>query len=355
MNDLLRKIDGKKVYLYGAGNLGKRLCCFLKHHDIKIECFLDKKKSLSLIEGLKVEDPFTGEINKKDALVIVSIFNRDVNFLDIKKQLSAVGFDDIISFIEFYPCCFHKFGDWYWLSGDKDYLSDDQKNDSIYNSLCDSLSQEIFSSIIKTRKTNSYECLPNPYPIEEQYFFKDIPLNRYNEFIDCGAYDGDTLDALVNKEIPIDKIYAFEPDLCNFNKLANKIRSYGRQAVLFPCGVHSSTELLRFNSGAGEGSMISDEGDEIIQCVALDDVLIDVISGPTLLKMDIEGAELNALKGAEHLIRNHNVDLAVCLYHKPHDIIEIPQLISTFGKYNFYIRLYGHYGMELVLYAIKQS
>jgi hypothetical protein len=74
-----------------------------------------------------------------------------------------------------------------------------------------------------------------------------------------------------------------------------------------------------------------------------------------MLKMDIEGAELEALKGAGSLIRKSDVDLAICLYHKPHDILEIPMLISAFGSYSSYLRLYGHYGMELVMYAIKNS
>ena len=355
MNDLSERIGDKKVYLYGAGNLGKRLSHFLKHQGIKIECFLDREKSSSLIEGLKVENPFTGKIDHKNALVIASIFNRDISFLDIKNKLLAIGFDNIISFVEFHPYCSHEFGNWYWLSNDKDYLFDERKIEVVYNSLSDTLSREIFSAIIRTRKTDIYEYLPIPYPIEEQYFSEDVPLNKFKDFIDCGAYDGDTLDVLINRKIPINKYYAFEPDLHNFKKMTNKARKYGSQTILFPCGVHSNTEFFRFNSGAGEGSMISDEGNEVIQCVALDDVLVNVISEPVLLKMDIEGAELDALKGAERLIKTCDIDLAICLYHKPQDILEIPQLISSFGNYKFYVRLYGHYGMELVLYAIKQK
>jgi hypothetical protein len=74
-----------------------------------------------------------------------------------------------------------------------------------------------------------------------------------------------------------------------------------------------------------------------------------------MLKMDIEGAELEALKGAKSLITQADMDLAICLYHKPRDIFEIPRLISTFGSYSYYLRLYGHYGMDLVMYAIKNS
>ena len=69
--------------------------------------------------------------------------------------------------------------------------------------------------------------------------------------------------------------------------------------------------------------------------------------------MDIEGAESEALKGAENLIKQSDMDLAICLYHKPRDIFEIPKLISAFGSYSYYLRLYGCHGMDLVMYAIK--
>ena len=354
MNALLNKLGNRRIFLYGAGNLGKRLYRFLKNYPVKIECFLDKNTESRIFEDINILNPFENEFDKKNAIVIVSIFNRDVNFLALKKELLQVGFDDIISFIEFYPYCSKEFGEWYWLSQDKEYLHDTGMINSVYNLLNDSLSREIFSSIIEARKLNSYNCLPIPDSFESQYFSKDIPLNNFKEFIDCGAYDGDTIDILINRKISTDKIYAFEPDLHNFKKLADKIKYYNQHAVLFPCGVYSSTELLQFNSGAGEGSMIAEGGDEIIQCVSLDDALINVISSPTLLKMDIEGAELEALKGAKNLIENCDIDLAICLYHKPQDIIQIPKYLESFDKYDFYIRLYGYYGMELVLYAIKR-
>jgi FkbM family methyltransferase len=239
------------------------------------------------------------------------------------------------------------------MSDNTEYLREEQ---TIYDLLSDDVSRRIFNAIAAVRRTGAYESLPAKYPIEEQYFSKDIPLRKYSEFIDCGAYDGDTLDAMDSMNIAVNKIYAFEPDLQNFAKLADKVKKRNTPTALFPCGVYSSTQLLRFDAGSGESSKISetDTAATTIQAVALDDVLINTLSGRVMLKMDIEGAELDALKGAENMIRKNDIDLAICVYHKPQDIIEIPKLINTFGKYDFYLRLYGYYGMELVLYAIKQ-
>lgn len=69
--------------------------------------------------------------------------------------------------------------------------------------------------------------------------------------------------------------------------------------------------------------------------------------------MDIEGAELQALKGAENIIRRYRPKLAICIYHKPEDLYEIPQFIkSCHSDYKFYIRHYTDIFSELVLYAI---
>jgi len=69
--------------------------------------------------------------------------------------------------------------------------------------------------------------------------------------------------------------------------------------------------------------------------------------------MDIEGSELNALKGAEAVIRKYHPVLAVCVYHKKEDLLEIPQYIkSLYPGYKLYLRTYSKYCQELVLYAV---
>ncbi|MDR1091351.1 MAG: hypothetical protein LBL79_09770, partial [Prevotella sp.] len=286
MKILAERVNDRKVFLYGAGNIGKQLCEFLESQGIKVVCFLDKKENSSSIGALRVVNPFVEAIEKTDSIVIVSIFNRDVDYLSVKEQLLDIGFNEVISFIEFYPYISKTFGDWYWLSSNKDYLQDEEALRSVNDLWSDDLSREIFSAIIAARKLDKYELLPQKYPIEDQYLSSDIPLKNYSKFIDCGAFDGDTLDAMENKGIRYEKIYAFEPDLQNFSKLAAKVKKYHQQAILFPCGVASSTQLLRFDSGVGEGSAISESGNSVVQCIALDDVLININGGGgTLLKM----------------------------------------------------------------------
>ena len=71
------------------------------------------------------------------------------------------------------------------------------------------------------------------------------------------------------------------------------------------------------------------------------------------IKMDIEGAELYALKGARNTIETYHPILAICVYHRREDLITIPEYIRTlYEGYKFYIRAYSLYSTELVLYAV---
>ncbi len=107
---------------------------------------------------------------------------------------------------------------------------------------------------------------------------------------------------------------------------------------------------MRFVSGGGLGSRISKDGDTLVQCVALDDVL--PASKPTFICMDVEGAEPEVLKGAEGLLRANRPDLGVCVYHAPHHVWEIPLYLHSLGLgYRFYLRNYTTFTSETVLYA----
>jgi hypothetical protein len=72
--------------------------------------------------------------------------------------------------------------------------------------------------------------------------------------------------------------------------------------------------------------------------------------------MDIEGAETQALLGASEVIRNVRPNLAISVYHRPRDIIDIPLLIRSLNKnYSFFFRCYGEHGYDTVLYCVAEG
>lgn len=113
-----------------------------------------------------------------------------------------------------------------------------------------------------------------------------------------------------------------------------------------------STTQLAFIVGQGEASAISRHGDGFVQCVALDDVTPTY--APNLIKMDIEGAEYDALLGARNIINKYLPGLAISIYHRPEHLWQIPLLIDDIapGKYGFYIRSHAMSTFDTVLYAI---
>ena len=347
------------VLIYGAGNVGKDVFRVLTERGIPVIGFIDRKaQTEDLWNSVPIFQQDDGRISledRKKAGVIIAIHNRDVEIPPIVERLRALNYGRVITLIELYDWVGKELGDRFWLTARSYYTSVEPFISATYELWEDEASKELYEAIIKFRLTGDYTVLPAP-DNEHIYIPPDLPAWKTPlRFVDCGAFDGDTLVKLINAEIPIESVAAFEPDETNFSKLANFVRSNKtlKDVALWPCGVFSATRQLRFNAGKGEASMLSSEGDVVVQCVSLDEAIPNF--APTLIKMDIEGAEYDALLGARQTIARYKPGLAISLYHRPEHIWQIPMLLErlcgTGGGYRFYLRLHAFSGFELILYA----
>lgn len=111
-------------------------------------------------------------------------------------------------------------------------------------------------------------------------------------------------------------------------------------------------ELTRLmESGKKRDSVITPEGSLHIQVVALDDVLPSF--NPTLIKLDIEGAEPAALRGAAGTIRRNQPKLAVSVYHEPDHLWKIPVLMrELLPTHPLALRYHQFNGFDVVAYAL---
>jgi FkbM family methyltransferase len=197
----------------------------------------------------------------------------------------------------------------------------------------------------------------NPSNALVPQYFETFSSRKRETFVDCGVFDGDTsYDFARWCRGNYRKIFAFEADEVNFN--ACKINLFKLSDVaLYNLGVWDCEEVLRFNNTSSGFSSIHEdsttlENDNIVEIktCALDEFLKD--EEITFIKMDIEGAEIKALQGAKNIISNQKPKLAICVYHKPEDIFEIPELLLKLNpEYNFKLRHYGTSAYETVLYA----
>ena len=189
-----------------------------------------------------------------------------------------------------------------------------------------------------------------------QYFDVWQP-GEHEVYVDCGTYNGSTLvDFVLWTRRHYDAVYALEP-LPEMQEKIEKRRGWEsiHDLTVFPFAAGEKKETVPFFRTADpSGSFIippeeQEEHSFPIQAAALD----DLISGPvTFIKMDIEGSEMAALRGAQRLIRTWRPRLAISIYHKPFDVLEVPDyLLSLVPEYRFRIRHYGAGLFETVLYA----
>ena len=347
------------VLIYGAGNMGKDVFRVLTERGIPVIGFLDRNaQGDDAWNGVPILQPDDDRIpseDRKQSGVIIAIHNRNVEIPPIVEGLCSLGYGRVITLIELYDWVGKELGNRFWLTSRAYYASLEPFISAAFNLWGDETSKVLYAAIIKFRLTGDYTVLPAP-DREHQYYPPDLPAWKTPlRFVDCGAFGGDTLVNLINEGIPIESVAAFEPDETNFGKLAKFVRSNKtlKDVALWPCGVYSAAKQMRFNAGKGEASMLSSEGDIVVQCVSLDEAIPNF--APTLIKMDIEGAEYDALLGARQTIARYKPGLAISLYHRPEHIWQIPilleRLCGTGGGYRFYLRLHAFSGFELILYA----
>jgi len=187
---------------------------------------------------------------------------------------------------------------------------------------------------------------------DKQYFEKNIVTPTQNEiFIDGGCYDGRTIKGFINWcNNNYSQIYSFEPDKTNYSNAKDNIK-YLSNITLINKGLWNEDAVLKFSNGASQGAMISDDGDNQIETTTIDKVV--GLENVTFIKLDVEGAEYNALLGAQNTIIKNHPKLAISIYHKPEDIFELPELIlSLDDSYRFYLRHYQLSPNETILYCI---
>ena len=192
------------------------------------------------------------------------------------------------------------------------------------------------------------------------YFNRITKDLKIDTLIDCGAFDGDSIHDFVSVFPEYRRIIAIEPDPLNAGKLRKREKAEGiRNLTVIQKGLGAHRSSCRFQVNGESNSCLNEDGALEIEVTTLDDVLSGMPDdcGTVFLKMDIEGSELNALHGAGRFIREKTPVLAISVYHREEDLIEIPRLICEIaheGTYDFFLGFHGLDLAELVLYGIPR-
>lgn len=338
------KNEQRAVYLYGAGFIADRITQLLKKHRIVDGYIVDKKY---------LPDEKAKRIKNGVPIIAVDELDRDCVLIDAIQLVNAPvtlpqsNHIKKIYRLDFSTCFLHG------VYEESMVLENIPKFMELYNKLQDAESRTSLMNFVSQKLTGSYS---KPCSEHTQYFDEDIFLPKENEiFVDCGAYNGDSLldfFAFLKKHnvSAYKKCFAFEPDKENFEKLKKNVAAYPN-IFAYQLGTYYRKDTLHFSDGNGTGSSIQSGGGVIIEADSID----NITNGEEVsyIKMDIEGAELDSLKGAQETILKYRPKLAICVYHKTNDLLTIPNyILSLHNDYRLYIRNYKKAGCDTVLYAL---
>lgn len=286
--------------------------------------------------------------------------------LNIKNNFSKVD-PSIQKSMEDY---FKKFPYWGTLSiENKDFNQIEQKaktlkqniNDYkwLYDHLKDYRSKKLLLAILRNFYYYDFKTLEETIEHTYKHYF-DLDLVRVDQnevVVDLGAYTGDTIDEYIETygENSYQKIYAYEITPNIVAHLKEKFASK-ENIICKHKAISNSNKIVYIENNSTDASantiQLNENGTQPIESVTLDE---DIKENITLIKMDIEGSEQQAIEGAKEHIKKTHPKLLLSVYHNNEDLYKIPQMINDIEPgYQFYLRNHGGpiYPTEIVLIAI---
>lgn len=362
-----QSLSGKNIVFWGSGSYCEMMVLAFRdigmYDDIVAICDNNSNRWGETVEGKMVMN--VEEVLKKHRDIIVVIcsqFTTEIEKGLIERKIPFHTHPPIITFIEFtYSGCVYKtpsvlpFIDplkWFGTYNELEKNGLDEKINKVLELLEDEESKDIIRKRISFFKTGSLEYLKQIHISDNIYFSSEYyPIEDEEVFVDVGAFDGDSIRAFLSSvNGKYKKIYAYEPDTILVNKIQKMIDEKKIDNIeLEQYAIGNDNMNVNFSDSASSGSRIEEDGKSVVKMRKLDDLIKEKV---TLLKMDIEGAEIDAIKGAEHLIKTYHPKLAISIYHRCEDIYEIPLLIHEMvPEYKFKVRHHTEALYDTVLYA----
>jgi FkbM family methyltransferase len=355
---------GHRVVLFGAGNLGRRVIRVLRTVGVEPLAVSDNNRALwgQSFEGLTVRPPAeAAQRFGEEAAFVVTIFSHGVErcYPTIRRQLQSLGCTVVVPF----PALAWKHPDLllpnYCVDLPHMVVADAAAVRQAFSLWADEASRQEYLAQLRWRVALDFDGFP-AQAAEEQYCSGNLLVPREDEvFVDCGAFDGDTIRPFLRRRGErFRKVVALEPDPSNYAKLSSFVAGLParlRERIeLHQAGASDRHQTVRFAATGNMAAAISEAGEAEIRCLPLDDLLAG--KAPTYIKMDIEGAEPQALAGAQRLIRAEAPALAVCVYHAQDHLWRIPLQIRALREdYRFFLRRYQTECWEVVCYAIPRG
>lgn len=352
------------IVLYGAGSAGIAFYSYLHDAGINVSCFSDgdsDKQGTELLGKRIIPPEAILSMTGSNVLVIVTIntdgkaYTRDFKEKlkaggngALERHLKGLGCKNIVNYSTFRRC-FSLFQDEkYNLPGVNDVhlmAQNKERIKRVYDWLEDDSSRETFLQILSFRMIDDTVNI-NTSPESNMYFEYDYFQKMDTEvFVDCGACTGSSLRGFLRENDSFSYCYEIEPDRTNFQglqKYVNDLDESTRKKIsLINAGVYSKNGHLNFFELSGPGTFASVNGPVNLPTISIDDLLHG--NPASLIKMNIEGCEVEALRGATNTISTFKPRMEIMGYHKTADFWEVPETIKAIRPdYKLFLRSYMH-------------
>ena len=356
--------EQENIAVYGFGSFGRSIARLMIEKNLHVKYVIDQDIKYSGfkydIGELSINVRSIDEADLEDT-IIIGIHNTKTDIKEVYNILVNRGFKKIMTPVQLMQDFKEQSINFenYWLDSNFDLSNQSENINDLKEKLYDADSKRLLDKIVSYRTQGTIDDSPIPDPVEQQYFPVEIEKYARNNLriLDCGAFPGEIITNALKNGYLLDEVVMFEPDLKNHQEMNNLLSKESFSNIIsLPFAVFSETKKIKFQENLGTSSKIDSRVEENksvtteILAVALDDIFLNF--SPNLLKMDIEGAELEALYGSKKILEKYRPDLAISIYHKPTDIYTIFEFLRDLKlDYNFSIRTYGHQTFDTILYA----
>lgn len=344
-------------YVYvGAGSLGAKLAFY-----VRPVAFADRDPAkigtdMGGIPCLSIPDAIAAY---PDATFVVTIWH-SFSTHRIRDTEAALRDAGVRSIVPFGAILRQRDGAHYFIGSVGEVMRDARAMMEAGDLWSDAASRERYSAEVFARFAGDVSRLADPVP-GPTYFPDDLFTYRHGDEIvlDGGAYDGDTLRAFMAAGGAFGRWIAFEPHPvigARFVEKAHDLLPYIAETVeCWQAALSNEHGETWFTDDATTGAAAVDANDvravHRVATIRIDDFAPTI--SPTFVKLDIEGAELDALAGMADTIRRCRPVVAVCVYHRPTDLWRIPlALRDLMPDAKFYLRSHDGEGWDTVCYAV---
>ena len=344
----LIRMENYSTYLYGVGVAADIYIAFFMNEGIEIKGIIDRdnEKKGKCIFGIpyihvsELNDKVKVDTDKAIVLVITDA-SEGIQQFQILQFLIKAGFDKIYHLTPFDKTQIS--GITYDAQGRSLYFREHIKElEKTYNMLYDDKSKEMMLEYIRVYTECGIWHLEQ-IPTRNKYFFDGLTVNDRRDlyshleeevWVNCGASVGNSLFLYFDNGLQAKKIFAFEGDKCEYQKLCTSLSILPQK---------HREKVVPIQEYISEDTNFESYIDERI----------------TLINADIQGNEFEMLKAMRTRISKDRPVIAICIYHKPEDWIELPQYIdSLVDDYKYIVRKYASNTLDstqtwdIVLYAI---